>query len=186
MARRLSAERRVAAGELHGILRVASDDLVAAMDSTAKVGAALLNAREYLPAATSDLLQRDLDAVVEKMIALSEDLRGVRSFPIAGREASRSAASRRTAVQYDSDGYPVECLYSDGYGDSPYGLCSGGAELFPAPSGTGTMIGYCPKHYDKALERDRETRDRLGNPDSDFAPDWLDPADIGERWDYDY
>jgi hypothetical protein len=97
---------------------------------------------------------------------------------LMSREGRRCLPHRRTAVQYDEYGYPLECLY-DG---SRFGPCQGGVELFPAPSGTGTMIAYCPEHYGVALERDLETQRRYPY----HAPSDFDPSYAGERWDDDY
>jgi hypothetical protein len=102
MARRVSAGRRKVAATLPEILDTASDDLVAAMASVAKVAAALGNAKEHLPRPTSDILARDLDAAVQAIIALSEDLRTLRYASGIGGSAtaSRRQARRRVAVRY--------------------------------------------------------------------------------------
>lgn len=48
----------------------------------------------------------------------------------------------------------------------------------------GTPMARCTPHFEDHLKRqERINRDY---PDSPMAPSWFDPADAGERWDYDY
>lgn len=42
----------------------------------------------------------------------------------------------------------------------------------------------CEFHGERRLERYESSLERYA--ESDVAPDWFDPADIGERWDDDY
>lgn len=44
----------------------------------------------------------------------------------------------------------------------------------------------CEKHGDARVERQQQTHERYGHPDSACAPAGFDPLDAGERWDDDY
>ena len=83
----------------------------------------------------------------------------------------------------------IECLdYHEGIwnGDLPprLGECVGEVVYRESLTGTGTPIPRCDAHWQQRLERDDAHR-RI-YPDSPIAPSWFDPADAGERWDYDY
>lgn len=63
------------------------------------------------------------------------------------------------------------------------GNCSGPVEWCPAPSGS--PVQRCEHHNDERWERyEKSETERYA--DSDAAPSWFDPADIGEHWDTDY
>jgi hypothetical protein len=82
-------------------------------------------------------------------------------------------------TRLDKYGYePLHCLR---FGD-PGEVCKGEVDEFPAPSGTGTLIAWCMKHYEQALENDRAIQMRYPvHAPADFDPDYC-----GERWDDDY
>jgi len=81
-----------------------------------------------------------------------------------------------TEYQHDVDAPPL-CLDA-----SPANSCSGDVE-YHSIDGLRAWP-RCEKHFDLRLDRYEDIMEKYAQ--SDVAPSWFDPADAGERWDYDY
>ena len=74
----------------------------------------------------------------------------------------------------------LRCI--DDHGES---TCRGPVEWRRSPyNPLGSAFPRCEQHFDEVLDKHEETNRRY--PDSPTPPAWFDPADAGERWDYDY